>query len=84
MTTTFLLEPQYDSAKSFYRKAQVINKEGITQLQSYSTIVAEIKNNKAHIFGTYSQTTLRHLKEFLRQQGFKAETKKQIEQDYLK
>ena len=31
-----------------------------------------------------SQTTLRHIKEFLKQKGFKAETKQQIIRDYLK
>ena len=35
------------------------------------------------VFGLYSVTTLRHIKEFLKQNGFKAETKAQIAKDYM-
>ena len=78
--------PYYDSAQSFYGKAKVIEIENDVFLVSYDTIVAfynrEIKI--AEVVDTYSATTLRHIKEFLRQSGFKAETKKQIERDYMK
>ena len=37
---------------------------------------------KAYVVDTYSQTTLRHIKEFLKQNGFKADSKKQIMEDY--
>ena len=37
----------------------------------------------AEVYGTYSATTLRHIKEFLKQNGFKADSKSQIEKDYL-
>lgn len=85
MTTE--LQPQYDSRKSFYRKALVITEneflgEGV-HLKSYDTFVAKIVNGKAIVNGIYSPTTLRHIKEFLLQNGFKAESKKQIEKDYL-
>jgi hypothetical protein len=38
----------------------------------------------AEVFGTYSQTTLRHIKEFLLQHGFRADNSKQIMADYGK
>lgn len=72
----------HDSRKSFYGKAQVIEHDGVKTLKSYSTHVARIKDGKATVNGTYSPTTLRHIKEFLIQNGFKAETKRQILQDY--
>lgn len=87
---TTYLKPIYDSRKSFYNKATVTEDENGRYLTSYNTIVARItdKNNGyqitpyAEVFGTYSQTTLRHIKEFLKQNGFKAESKAQIEKDY--
>ena len=76
--------PYYDSAKSFYGKAKVIEIENDVFLMSYDTIVAFFNRNTkvAKVIDTYSATTLRHIKEFLKQSGFKAETKKQIEKDY--
>lgn len=56
--------------------------EECSQLYSYGTKVAEIKENKAIVYGTYSQTTLRHIKEYLLQNDFEANTKKQIVEDY--
>ena len=80
------LIPKFDSRKSFYKKALVINEDNKLKLQSYDTIVAELNtaNNKIKVNGTYSNTTLRHIKEFLKQKGFKADNKKQIEEDYIK
>lgn len=78
--------PYYDSAQSFYGKAKVIEIENDVFLISYDTIVAFYNRETkiAEVVDTYSATTLRHIKEFLRQNGFKAETKKQIECDYMK
>ena len=78
--------PYYDSAQSFYGKAKVIEIENDVFLVSYDTIVAFYNRETkiAKVIDTYSATTLRHIKEFLRQSGFKAETKKQIERDYMK
>jgi len=78
--------PYYDSAQSFYGKAKVIEIENDVFLMSYDTIVAFYNRETkiAKVVDTYSATTLRHIKEFLRQSGFKAETKKQIERDYMK
>lgn len=59
--------PCFDGRKSFYGKAHVIERDdGTRQLQSYSTIVAEI--SAAGVFRkTWSgntQTTNRHIKSF--------------------
>lgn len=77
--------PYYDSAKSFYGKAKVIEIENDVFLVSYDTVVAFYNRETkiAQVVGTFSPTTLRHIKEFLRQSGFKAETKKQIMKDYM-
>ena len=77
--------PYYDSAKSFYGKAKVIEIENDVFLMSYDMIVAFFNRDTkvAKVIDTYSATTLRHIKEFLKQSGFKAETKKQIEKDYM-
>lgn len=78
--------PYYDNAQSFYGKAKVIEIENDVFLVSYNTIVAFYNRETkiAEVIDTYSATTLRHIKEFLKQSGFKAETKKQIERDYMK
>ena len=88
---TEYLQPRFDSRQSFYNKATVTEDTNGKYLTSYNTVVARItdKNNGyqiapyAEVYGTYSQTTLRHIKEFLKQNGFKAESKAQIEKDYL-
>lgn len=82
------LTPKHDSAKSFYGKARIeSHQEGeVKSLRSYDTVVATmyspesvlVTTNPAHL----TATTLRHIKEFLKQHGFKAETKKQIVKDY--
>lgn len=76
------LECIYDARKSFYGKAIVRETEEGSQLYSYGTKVAEIKESKAIVYGTYSQTTLRHIREYLLQNDFEATTKKQIVEDY--
>lgn len=77
-----LLEVVYDSRKSFYGKAKVRQEGNKKTLISYSTEVATIEDGKATVNGTYSPTTLRHIKDFLKQNGFRADTKAQIETDY--
>ena len=75
------LKPEYDSRASFYNKAETED----DKLYSYGTLVAEIIDGKPvlHDDWDYSQTTIRHVKEFLRQHGFNAESKSQIARDYL-
>lgn len=76
------LECIYDTRKSFYGKAIVRETEEGSQLYSYGTKVAEIKESKVIVYDTYSQTTLRHIREYLLQNDFEATTKKQIVNDY--
>lgn len=81
------LQAKFDSRASFYGKARVeVSGQGDLRLISYTTHVASVignnENKKAVVFGAYSQTTLRHIKEFLLQNGFKAENSKQIMADY--
>jgi hypothetical protein len=76
------LSPRYDSRASFYRKAMVRRENGRLILRSYDTDVAYIENGRAVVLDTYSATTLRHIKEFLKQEGFRADTSSQIVKDY--
>ena len=76
------LIPRHDSRKSFYKKARVKQEDNKLILISYNTEVCIIENEKAHIKGFYSNTTLRHIKEFLKQNGFIADSKAQLEKDY--
>lgn len=74
----FELAPQYDSAQSFYKKAYIereVESDGTISytLYSYDTMVARIyrdmhsATHDIQIFDFYSATTLRHIKEFIRQ-----------------
>jgi len=77
-----VLECLNDNCKSFYGKAVVTIGKDKKTLLSYNTEVAYIFDNQAIVNNTYSVTTLRHIKEFLKQNGFKAESKEQILNDY--
>ena len=84
MKKIYDLMPMYTSQKSFYGKAKVIEMEsGEIILQSYDTFVASIKEGKVIINGFYSNTTLRHIKEFLKQNGFEVGSKKELEKMYM-
>ena len=76
------LEAIYDSRNSFYGKAKIELDGNQIILYSYGTLVAFIENDIAYITGDYTQTTLRHIKEFLLQNGFVAINKKQMMEDY--
>lgn len=77
---TFELFPRYDSRKSFYGKARIVEHEnGDKDLISYTTTVASIKNNILYVYGWFSNTTARHINEFLQQNGFAPMTKKEME-----
>lgn len=76
--TTKELSPQYDSRKSFYGKARVRTLDDGTEiLYSYNTPVVRVKDgqvtllSRGYLGWASSQTTLRHVKEFLQQRGFK-------------
>ena len=88
MEYLYELQPQFDSAKSFYHKANVYrNDKGSIFLMSYETIVAEIKDatvtdtgeKQVIVHGWYSTTTARHINEFLQQNGFNKMSKKEME-----
>lgn len=81
---TYLM-PRYDSRKSFYNKAIVEENEKEIVLYSYNTKVAIIDkiSNNCKVIGTYSNTTLRHIKEFLLQNNFSCGSKQEIEKMYM-
>lgn len=80
----FELPPIGDGAKSFWKKAYIIERDdGVVELQSYNTIVCRFVDdeNKACFHGMarkrferlwagYSATTMRHINAFLRYYGF--------------
>ena len=79
------LSPQHDARKSFYGKAHVVTDDDGTQiLYSYNTPVIELKDGKVKLLPMWdsSQTTLRHVKEFLKQNGFSAGSKGEIARLY--
>jgi len=76
------LEPKFDSAKSFYNKA--MTDESNNKLYSYGTLVAEVVDGKPVIHNAQSATTVRHIKEFLRQKGFEDEVIIQAIKDFKK
>ena len=74
------LKAIYDNRQSFYGKAEILQEDNKIILKSYNTNILEyntktkkltfLTNNKNH----FTQTTNRHINEFLRQ--FTNETKK--------
>ena len=75
------LKSVYSNQKDFYGKANVIVEGGQTKLESYSTIVAVKENNTIKVRGYYSKTTAIHINEFLKQNGAKSLSKKEMEQE---
>ena len=68
MKNFFELSARYDSRKSFYGKAQVVEDEdGTLNLYSYNTLVSVCKNGVVEHLGTFSMTTSRHQREFEKQ-----------------
>lgn len=62
------LTARYDSRKSFYGKAQVIEyDDGSRALKSYDTIVSTEKDGVVTHLGKWSNTTSRHQREFEKQ-----------------
>lgn len=71
----YFLEAKYDSCKSFYKKAKVVSREdGTILLQSYKSVICILHKDKTLdvVAKDYelTRTTVRHLKEFLKQNGF--------------
>ena len=72
------LQAKYDAKQSFYKKAYIgsftwNNGQEAIYLKSYDTIVACIFENQLRIYGYFSQTTARHIREFAKQNGFNEE-----------
>ena len=63
------LVPVYDYHKSYYGKAVVLKQDnGDLWLKSYNTVVIKIVNGQpVRIWTDYSDTTMRHVREFMRQ-----------------
>lgn len=63
------LQPIYDARKSFYKKAKVYETAASVVLESYNSRICELYiNGDLFIFNAFqSQTTMRHVKEFLKQ-----------------
>lgn len=94
----FELCPEYDSAKSFYGKAYVtfmVDDSGASMiLTSYETpIVSMYITSKGKVGGFFwihrhpadlSNTTWRHIREFFKQAGLKADSKAQCLRDYAR
>lgn len=82
------LECEFDTRKSFYKKAKVeVRKDSFgcaKDLYSYSVLVSSVVwNYKKNIiiykyFGKYSQTTTRHQKEFFKQEGLNEKELKEL------
>lgn len=72
MAQMYELQARYDACQSFYGKAQVqVNADGSKYLYSYGTLVAIRRpDGLMDINGIWSQTTSRHQREFMRQEGF--------------
>lgn len=64
------LQARFDSRKSFYKKAYIGEYLNCKYLKSYNTIVACIFQKQLRIYGAFSQTTARHIREFAKQNGF--------------
>lgn len=78
------LQPQYDHTKSFYNKALVETFGNNYILYSYKTKVATYNTStkKLIVFGLYSMTTSRHVKEFVHQLTGDNLTSKEIMKKY--
>ena len=67
------LIPLYDNRKSFYNKAYVVRIGNIIRLYSYDTLVLEVGQDYYELNKSinekllFSNTTLRHIKETLKQ-----------------
>ena len=75
------LEPEFSGRKSFYGKAHVNDGEDGKTLRSYDTDIMTIKDGNIKMLcgeDALTQTTLRHIKEFLQQNGLEPLSKKQL------
>lgn len=71
------LKSIYSSQKQFPQTEIIVSGE-VVKLKSYNTIVAVKENNTIQVNGYYSQTTARHVNEFLQQNGIAPLSKKDM------
>ena len=80
------LKPIHNSQKSFYRKAFVTQLGERTMLHSYDTLAVTISQNQnvfLHIsYEDVTASTMKHIREFLLQEGYEAGSKKEIYKKY--
>lgn len=82
------LQPIYDSAKSFYGKAEVKREDQSLVLYSYETKVASynIFTDEFSLHTEHPQwcsnTSLRHIKEFMQQRGLPKMSKSELTKNY--
>lgn len=80
------LAPRYDSRASFYGKAVIDdhNGSGIQTLYSYDTAVADYDQTTGvlTVYGWYSATAARHIREFAAQLGINLPAGKNIKGEY--
>lgn len=74
------LTPVHENVLSYYRKARIFEKDGVKILVSYETPIALIADGvvfklQENSEETLSSTTMRHLREFLLQNGKEKITK---------
>lgn len=73
-----------DARKSFYKKCCELIADDVKILKSYNSFVAVIKNNTIYLNNTinnellFSNTTLRHIKSFLVNNGLEILSKKEL------
>lgn len=70
LKNTKYLDVIFDARKSFYKKAYSGTWRDALYLVSYSTVVACVYKNQLRIYGYFSPTTARHIREFAKQNGF--------------
>lgn len=73
MSNIYNLDARFDRRKSFYGKAQIIETTKTIKLKSYDTIILQLNKQTKQIKflcrdpWAFSQTTNRHINEFLKQ-----------------
>ena len=86
MNNVYELSTYYDARKSFYGKALVEDNGKELILYSYLKKVCYIIGNEIHLISLDSNTTNRHIREFLRQNEWRfsgnEKYKKLIDSDY--
>ena len=88
VTTKTELQPLHGNVKCYYGKAIIVENDKMRYLYSYDTLVVAVSFENdtiiLHNEHLWSQTTLRHIKEFLQQHGKPKYTKAELlEIDFL-